>query len=151
MCHVCIFFTLAPVPSLRARAHLSPLLCLLLVCVIVLILRARVWCSPNWWIRTVITGADAMCNGVLSGALLKQCSLASWWMMAWTSGSLDHWWMMFTVPCWCCACARYCDIPSLPVTLIICPVFHPDCLCRFSYPYVLLTLEVAGLTWFRYV
>jgi len=103
----------------------------------------------------MVTGADAMVNGVLTGVILKQCSLAHWWMMAWLldlwwmmawiPGSLDHWWMMLTVPCWYCACARYCDIPSFPAELISRPVFHHDCpcLCRFSFPYVPLTLEVA--------
>ena len=57
----------------------------------------------------------------------------------------DHWWMMLTVPCWCCACAKNCDIPSLPAELISCPVFHHDCLClcRLPFTYVPLTLEVA--------
>jgi len=43
----------------------------------------------------VITGADAMSNGVFSGALLKQYSLAFWWMMA---SLLDLWWMMAWIP-----------------------------------------------------
>jgi len=122
---------------------LCPLLCLLLVCVFVLILRARVWYSPNWWIQAMVPGVDAMVNGVLTGVLLKQCSLANWWMMAWTSGSLDHWWMMLTVPCWYCACARYCDIPSFPAKLISSSVFPHACLCRVFFPYGPLTLEVA--------
>jgi len=39
----------------------------------------------------MVTGADAMVNGVLTGVILKQYSLAHWWMMAWL---LDIWWMM---------------------------------------------------------
>jgi len=39
----------------------------------------------------MVTVADAMVNGVLTGVILKQYSLPHWWMMAWL---LDLWWMM---------------------------------------------------------
>jgi len=34
----------------------------------------------------MVTGDDAMVNGVLSGGKLKQWSLDNWWMMAWITG-----------------------------------------------------------------
>ena len=36
----------------------------------------------------MVTGDGAMVNGVLTGVIFKQWSLAHWWMMAWITGSL---------------------------------------------------------------
>jgi len=133
-CAMVAFCPIPHVPSLRARAHLSPT-AMFAACVhLCLFCGHRFDVSPNWWTQAMVTGADAMVNGVFTGVILKQCSLAHWWMMAWIPGSLDHWWMLLTVPCWCCACAKNCDIPSFPPELISRPVFHHDCLCRFPFP-----------------
>jgi len=62
------------------------------------------WCYGQWcahWCQT---------QAMVTGSLVDD-GLDHWWMMAWMSGSLDNWWMMFALPCWYCACARYCDIP----------------------------------------
>jgi len=130
MCHVC-FYPITPVPSLRARAHLSPLLCLLLVCNCAHLASAG-WFSPNWWIQAMVTGVE-----------LKQWSMDHWWMMAWITGSLvDDARIALLV---LCLCQILWHSSSFPAELISRSVFHHDCLClcRLPFPYVPLTLEVA--------
>jgi len=82
-CAMVAFCPIPPVPSLRARAHLSPTAVFAACVGLCSFCGHGLDVSPNWWTQAMVTGADAMVNGVLTGVILKQCSLAQWWMMAW--------------------------------------------------------------------
>jgi len=143
MCHGCIL-SYSPCAQSQGTCPFVPHCCVCCLRGLVLILRARVrcftqlvdssnghwcWCYGQWRAHWCYTQA------MLTGSVVDDgLALDLWWMMAWIPGSLDHWWMLLTVPCWCCACAKNCDIPSFPAELISRPVFHHDCLCRSPFP-----------------
>jgi len=102
-----------PCAQSQSTGLFFPYCCACCLCVFVLILRARVWCSPNWWYQAMVTGTDATVTGIgfwcwtqamVTGLLVDDD------LDLWISG---NWWMMFAVPCWYRVCSRNCDIPLI--------------------------------------
>jgi len=126
----CLVFSFHPCAQFPGTGLLLPYCfccCACCLYVYVLIWRARVWYSPNWWIRAMVTGIGSMDDGLAHWRLVDDVGAAKLVLC------------LFQILWHSLVSLRTISGPFSPMTVSV--------FCSFLF-YILLTLEVVWFTGF---